>query len=96
MEETKRYLESFLFQNKIDIPKNKQSLFENFITQESNIVAVKMIKEKQQMIMKDWKLINRIDDIMQQSVFLPNGTVNKVYESKIDFIALGWDYFIRN
>jgi hypothetical protein len=94
MEETKRYLESFLFQNKIDIPKNKQSLFENFITQESNIVAVKMIKEKQQMIMKDWKLINRIDDIMQQSVFLPNGTVNKVYESKIDFIALGWDDII--
>lgn len=94
MEETKRYLESFLFQNKIEIPKSKQSLFEDFISNETNITAVKLIKEKQQMIMQNWNLKNRIDDIMHQSVFLPNGTVNKPYEAKIDFIQLGWDDII--
>ena len=94
MEETKRYLQSFLFQNKIDIPKGKQSLFEDFISSENNITAVKIIKEKQQMIMQNWNLINRIDDITNQSVFLPNGTVNKAYQAKIDFMQLGWDDII--
>lgn len=94
MEEAKRYLQSFLFQNKIDIPKSKQSLFEDFISQETNITAVKIIKEKQQMMMRNWNLINRIDDITNQSVFLPNGTVNKAYEARIDFIQLGWDDII--
>jgi hypothetical protein len=93
MEEAKRYLQSFLFQNKIDIPRSKQSLFEDFITNETNITAVKIIKEKQQMIMQNWELINRIDDITNQAVFLPNGTVNKPYEAKIDFVQLGWNDF---
>lgn len=91
MEETERYLQSFLFQNKIDIPRNKQLLFEDFIHNETNIKAVQLIKEQQKMIMDNWKLKTRIDDVKQQSVFLPNGTVNKAYESKIDFIKLGWD-----
>lgn len=90
MEETKRYLQSLLFQNKIDIPESKQTLFEDFINNESNITAVKIIKEKQRMIMQNWNLKNRIDDITHQSVFLPNGTVNKIYEAKIDFAQLGW------
>ena len=94
MEETKKYIQSFLFQNKIEIPKSKYSLFDDFINNETNSTAVKIIKEKQQMIMDNWKLKNRIDDIMHQSVFLSNGTVNKNYESKIDFIALGWDDII--
>lgn len=100
MEETKRYLYSFLSQNKIDIPESKQQLFEDFIHNESNINAVKIIKEKQQMIMSNWMLKNRIDDIINQSVFLPNGTVNKVYEAKIDFDQLQWHdvvfYEIKN
>lgn len=94
MEETKRYLQSFLFQNKIDIPKSKESLFEDFISDETNSAAVKIIKEKQQLIMDNWMLKNRIDDIMQHSSFLPNGTVNKAYESKIDFMKLGWETII--
>jgi len=94
MEENKRYLQSFLFQNKIDVPESKKSLFEDFICHENNITAVKIIKEKQEMIMKNWNLKNRIDDIMHQSVFLPNGTVKKAYEAKIDFIQLGLDDII--
>ena len=83
MEETKKYVQAFLSQNKIEVPTSKHSLFDDFIANETNIESVKIIKENQQMIMANWMLKTRIDDIIQQSVLLPNGTVNKNYESKM-------------
>ena len=91
MEETKKYIQAFLSQHKIEIPPSKLSLFDNFIANEENINSVKIIQENQKMIMANWTLKTRIDDIILQSVSLPNGTVNKKYESKIDFIKLGWN-----
>ncbi len=91
MEETKKYIQAFLSQNKIEVPPSKLSLFEDFIANEENINSVKIIQENQKMIMANWKLKTRIDDILLQPVSLPNGTVNKKYESKIDFIKLGWN-----
>lgn len=41
--------------------------------------------------MKNWKLKTDIDDIISQQVLLPNATVNKKYEAKIDFVKLGWN-----
>lgn len=94
MEETKRYLQSFLSQNKMDISSGKTALFDEFITNEENINAVKIIQENQKMIMQNWILKNRIDDILTQTVSIPNGTVNKKYQAKIDFNTLGWNDFI--
>jgi hypothetical protein len=91
MEEAKKYLTAFLTQNKIEIPSNKWSLFDEFIANEKNIDAVRIIQENQKMIMKDWTLKTRIDDIISQTVLVPNATVNKKYEAKIDFNTLGWD-----
>ena len=91
MEETKKYIQAFLSQNKIEVPPSKLSLFDDFIANEENINSVKIIQENQKMIMANWTLKTRIDDIILQSVSLPNGTVNKKYESKIDFITLGWN-----
>lgn len=91
MEETKKYIQAFLSQNKIEVPPSKLSLFDDFIANEENINSVKIIQENQKMIMANWTLKTRIDDIILQSVSLPNGTVNKKYESKIDFIKLGWN-----
>lgn len=90
MDETKRYIKAFLTQNKIEIPLGKLSLFEEFITDENNVNSVKIIQENQRMIMENWKLKTRIDDIMIQAVSIPNGTVNKKYEAKLDFTKLGW------
>lgn len=90
MEETKKYIEAFLFQNKIDVATSKLSLFDDFISNETNIKSVQIIQENQKMIMANWKLKTRIDDIIIQSVSLPNGTVDKKYEAKFDFINLGW------
>jgi serine/threonine protein phosphatase PrpC len=94
MEETKRYLRSFLSQHKIDISSGKTALFDAFIANEKNVNAVKIIQENQKMIMQNWILKNRIDDILTQAVSIPNGTVNKKYLAKIDFNALGWNDFI--
>jgi serine/threonine protein phosphatase PrpC len=94
MEETKRYIQSFLSQKKIDISADKAALFEAFIANEKNVNAVKIIQENQKMIMQNWILKNRIDDILTQTVSIPNGTVNKNYQAKIDFDTLSWNDFI--
>ena len=91
MEETKRYLQSFLSQHKIDISSGKLALFNEFIANEKNVSAVKIIQENQKMIMQNWILKNRIDDILTQNISIPNGTVNKKYQAKIDFNTLGWN-----
>lgn len=91
MRETKRYIQSFLAQKKIDIPSHKEALFADFAANEKNVNAVKIIQENQKMIMQNWILKNRIDDILTQTVSIPNGTVNKKYDAKIDFNTLGWD-----
>jgi len=91
MEETKNYIQALLSQNKIEITANKLPLFDDFATNENNINSVKIIQENQKMIMANWKLKTRIDDIISQQVLLPNGTVNKKYETKVDFIKLGWN-----
>jgi serine/threonine protein phosphatase PrpC len=94
MEETKKYIQALLSQNKVEITANKLSLFEDFVANETNINSVKIIQENQKMIMANWKLKTRIDDVISQSISLPNGTVNKKYEAKIDFIKLGWNDII--
>ena len=91
MEETKKYIQAFLSQNKIEVPPSKLSLFDDFIANEENINSVKIIQENQKLIMANWKLKTRIDDIISQQISLPNGTVNKKYEAKIDFITSGWN-----
>ena len=90
MEESKKYIQALLFQNKIEIPSSKLTLFDDFISNETNINLVKVIQENQKKIMVNWTLKTRIEDIILQSVTLPNGTVNKNYETKFDFIQLGW------
>ncbi len=91
MEESKNYIQALLSQNKIEITANKLTLFDDFATNENNIYSVKVIQENQKLIMANWKLKTRIDDIISQQVLLPNGTVNKKYEAKVDFIKLGWN-----
>jgi serine/threonine protein phosphatase PrpC len=90
MEEAKKYIQALLTQNKIEVTPNKMSLFDLFVSKNENVESVRIIQENQKIIMANWKLKNRIDDILLQTVTLPNGTVNKKYESKIDFITLGW------
>lgn len=91
MEESKNYITALLSQNKVEITMRKRPLFDEFIINEDNINSVKIIQENQKMIMANWKLKTRIDDIVSQQILLPNGTVNKKYETKMDFIKLVWN-----
>ncbi len=91
MKETLKYIESFLTMHKFKINANKTNLFNDFVSDPENIDAVKEIQENQKKMLDKWTLKNRVDDIVQQYVTLPNATVNKKYESKIDFIKLGWN-----
>lgn len=94
MEATKNYIQAFFTQRKIEINGNKASLFEDFINCEKSINSVRLIQENQESIMANWKLKTRINDIISQQMSLPNGTVNKPYEAKIDFLNLGWNDLI--
>ncbi|POY37204.1 hypothetical protein C3K47_07870 [Solitalea longa] len=84
-----------LFANRGIILNNKlEHLFDAFVKDEFNIKAVQQILENQKMLTEKWKLKNRISDILQQPVSIPNGTVNKPYEAKLDFIKLGWNEIV--
>jgi hypothetical protein len=89
MSETKNYIQSLFTQNKISININRSTLFEEFIASAQNISAVNTIKENQDMLKKNWSIQNKIADIMDKQIIIPNGSVNKPYEVKLDFIKAG-------
>jgi serine/threonine protein phosphatase PrpC len=91
MQEIRKYIETFLSHHNFKITESKMKLFSDFIAEESNINAVRIIQENQKKMLDKWSLKNRVHDIVEQTISLPNATVNKKYESKIDFIKLGWN-----
>ena len=91
MSESKTYIQKLFSGNNIIIANNKNQTFETFVANEENINAVKQIQALQNNMMSNWKLIVRIKDITDQPIKIPNGTVGKNYETKIDFLQLGWD-----
>ena len=94
MSESKTYIQKLFSGNNIIVANNKNQAFEIFVANEENINAVKQIQALQNNIMSNWKLIARIKDITDQPIKIPNGTVGKNYETKIDFLQLGWDDII--
>ncbi len=94
MSNTKLYIEKLFSGNNISVDSKRNLMFEQFISDEENIKAVKNIIEIQKIMMDKWTLKNRITDIIQNPVQIPNGTVGKFYESKFDFVQLGWNDII--
>jgi serine/threonine protein phosphatase PrpC len=88
MQETKQYIEGLFNQKNIVVSKNRVKMFEEFLLNESNISLVKQILENQKIMTDSWKLKNKIDDIIEKQVIIPNGMVNKPYETKLDFAAI--------
>jgi len=91
MSNTKEYLNSLFKAHQIPVSDMRAALFEQFANNDENNKAVAQIQTNQDMLIAKWQLQNRIADILQQQVFIPNGTVNKSYEAKIDFVKLGWN-----
>ncbi|WP_445721658.1 PP2C family serine/threonine-protein phosphatase [Flavobacterium sp.] len=94
MPNVKAYFEKLFSAHGIEIPSKREKMFQNFIENEENRTKIKTILELQNTIMKNWKLDTRIRDIIEQQIQIPNGTVGKKYETKLDFIKLGLDDII--
>lgn len=94
MSEIKEYINKLFQGNKIVIGENLKKEFEEFSVLEENVNAVNKIKELQKILMNNWQLKTRILEIQNQGFSIPNATVGKTYEEKIDFVKLGWSDII--
>lgn len=91
MSEVKKYIQYLFSVSNLKINTKRENIFNAFMEEEENINAVTKIKELQKMITDKWQLKNRISDIIEYSLKIPNATVGKYYETHIDFIKLGWN-----
>ncbi len=80
--------------NNITIGSHRQHLFDAFVNDEKNLLAVKQIMENNKLLMDTWQFKNRLADIQQQRVSIPNATAGKPYEAQLDFGQLNWNDFI--
>ena len=81
---TKEYIE-LLFKSKgIIVPSNLITKFQEFVDEKCNIESVNIILENQMGILKSWKIKNRIVDIANQQIILPNALIGCSYKAKID------------
>jgi serine/threonine protein phosphatase PrpC len=83
--DTKTYITNLFKSRNLKVSENKVSAFEEFIQSSICEEAVKIIIENQNVIMEKWNLKNRILDIQNQQVVIPNATIGRRYETKIDF-----------
>ena len=88
MTEAKPYIQTLFNAKGINISANRTTLFEDFISNEESIEAVKSILENQNKLMDKWKIKNRIADILAQQIIIPNATIGKPYQGKLDFQKL--------
>lgn len=94
MSDTKNYIQKLFAGNKIVVAARREKMFESFIAEEGNINAVNQILNNHKAMLDKWRLKNRITDIKEQPVSIPNATVGKEYTAQLDFVKLGWDDFI--
>ena len=88
MTQIKSYIQKIFSANGIDISSKKQILFDEFIKTTECEDAVNSILEKENQIMKNWKIKDRVAEIIAQHFVIPNATIGKPYEAKIDFQKL--------
>lgn len=84
MFETRQYIENLLKSKNIEVSSRRQILFEQFVNEEFIFEAVKLIKEKQNTIMKNWELKVKIHDVLTKQIIIPNATVGKAYYATLD------------
>ena len=70
-------------------------LFDRFMQQETITNAAQLILNTQQTVMDKWQVWKRADEIIRQNIYIPNATVGKPYEAKLDFIQLGWNDIVQ-
>ncbi len=83
--EIKKYISTLLAQQNIVIANHHNTLFDDFVNDETNINAVKQIRENQKMITEKWQLRNSINHVIEKQLIIPNATVGKAYKAELNF-----------
>lgn len=94
MSYTKDYIEKLFTGNNITLNHKNKEIFEKFIIDEEIIQSVELISNQQKSIMENWRIRESSNDIINNQVQIPNGTVGKAYDYKFDFIQLNWSNII--
>ncbi len=89
----KSYIQELFKANNITVGNNRQQLFDAFVDEEVNKLAVMQIMENKKLLMDTWQLKSRLADIQQQAVSIPNATAGKPYAVTLDFGKLNWSDF---
>lgn len=81
-----------MFEEKgVPVPPDREALFRSFLRAERNEALIDVIMQTGNMLMDGWKLEEKIRQMVQQPVRIPNGTVGKTYLTTLDFNQLGWN-----
>ena len=96
MNEVKTYIQNFFAGKNIAIPEKRNYLLEELAGDNRLVNAVNQIIENQKLLMEKWELKNRITDIIEHAVTIPNGTVGKSYKTTLNFPAWGWNDIISS
>jgi serine/threonine protein phosphatase PrpC len=84
MNEIKELLTTLLKSNNITVLPERRAFVDRFLQDEKNNNMMKEIVQKTNKLMENWKLEERIRNVMEQSLRIPNGTVGKGYEAPFD------------
>ena len=82
--QSKEYIELVLKKYGVTVPSNLINVFNEFVNEPSSVECVNIIIEKQMQILNSWKIKNRIVDITNQQIILPNASIDKPYSTKLD------------
>ena len=80
--------------NNIAISSTRMPLLEKFLEDKQNLAIIDQINQNQEQLMAKWKLEERIAEITQQTIRIPNATVGKPYEAKFDLETFNWQDII--
>lgn len=83
-----QYIQNFLKNKGVDIVGKNRAHIDTFCHDNDIINLAKSILETQNLIMDRYKISNKIFDIQNTHIILPNATVKKEYLAKIDFESL--------
>ena len=96
MSKIKNYIQKLFEANNLKIDQKRESLFETFSLENENQDLVKNIIENQKQIMNKWELLNKINDIKDANVFIPNAKIGVAYTALIDFSQNGFHEIIAS
>lgn len=89
MNEVNVYIQKLLEARNLFHGVNAPQLLEEFCTDPRIIENVHLILKAQKMLTNQWQIHSRVQEIINLHISIPNGTVGKSYEAKLDFVQLG-------